>query len=88
MRLRYGELAVSDASGRRLRAGLELSRGHLVVRVWDRGARYPLHIDPFFQQGTKLTGAGETGQGYFGSAVALSADDSTAPYIGAPEGIG
>jgi hypothetical protein len=35
------------------------------------------------QQGAKLTGAGETGAGYFGDAVALSADGSTALIGGA-----
>jgi PKD repeat protein len=35
------------------------------------------------QQGAKLTGGGETGQGDFGSSVALSADGATA-LIGAP----
>src|SRR4029077_12561747 len=35
------------------------------------------------QQGSKLTGGGEVGQGEFGSAVALSADGNTA-LIGAP----
>ena len=81
--LRYGGLSVVDASGRRLRSALGLSGGRLLVRVWDRGARFPLHIDPFIQQGSKLTGGGEAGPAQFGSSVALSADGKTA-LIGAP----
>jgi hypothetical protein len=54
--LRYGGLSVLDASGHRLPAALALSAGRLLVRVWDRGARYPVRIDPFLQQGAKLTG--------------------------------
>ena len=50
----------------------------MLVRVWDRGARYPLRIDPLIQQGEKLTGAGEIASGRFGYSVALSADGDTA----------
>ena len=81
--LRYGGLVASDARGRRLAARLSLSGSRLLVRVADRGARYPLRIDPFIQQGSKLTATDETGQGVFGDSVALSADGNTA-LIGAP----
>ena len=92
--LRYGGLAAIDASGRRLQARLVLKRGRVLVRVVDQGARYPLRIDPFIQQGAKLigscsfactgpNGSGESGEGEFGFSVALSADGSTA-LIGAP----
>ncbi|HEY7537544.1 MAG TPA: IPT/TIG domain-containing protein [Gaiellaceae bacterium] len=37
----------------------------------------------FIQQGDKLTGGGETGNGYFGVSIALSADGSTA-LVGGP----
>jgi hypothetical protein len=65
--LRYGGLSATDASGRQLRAVLALHSGRLLLRVWDRGARYPLRIDPLIQQGSKLTGSGETGAGLFGA---------------------
>jgi Bacterial Ig domain/FG-GAP repeat len=92
--LRYGGLAAIDASGRRLQAQLALQRGRVLVRVVDRGARYPLRIDPFIQQGAKLigncsfgcsgpSGSDESGEGEFGFSVALSADGGTA-LIGAP----
>jgi hypothetical protein len=79
----HGGLSVTDAIGRPLRAALALHGATVLLRVWDRGARYPLRIDPLIQQGAKLTGSGESGAGYFGNMVALSADGNTA-VIGAP----
>ena len=49
--LRYDGLSVVDASGRLVRSAIELSRGRIVLRVWDRGARYPLRIDPMLAAG-------------------------------------
>jgi len=48
--LRYASLVATDARGRVLRSWLELVRGHLLIRVDDRGAVYPLRVDPFVQQ--------------------------------------
>jgi hypothetical protein len=76
--LRYGQLSAFDATGRRLPALMQLRDGRLELRIDDGGARYPLRIDPFVQQGSKLTGGGESGKGLFGFRVALSADGSTA----------
>jgi hypothetical protein len=81
--LRYGGLAVIDARGRPVRATLAVGGGgRLLIRVADRGARYPLRIDPFIQQQAKLvgncSGCGENGNGQFGIAVGLSADGNTA----------
>jgi hypothetical protein len=76
--LRYTGLTAMDVRGRTLRGWLELSAGRLLLRVDARGARYPLQIDPFIQQGGKLTGGGEIGEGEFGFSVALSADGNTA----------
>jgi hypothetical protein len=80
--LRYGQLSAQDATGKRLPATMLLRSGVLELRVDDGGARYPLHIDPFVQQGSKLTGAEES-VGDFGWSVALSASGSTA-LIGGP----
>jgi hypothetical protein len=81
--LRYGELSALDARGRLLPAHMRL-RGHALLLVIDDGhARYPLRIDPFMQQGTKLTGGGETGAAELGTSVALSANGNTA-VVGAP----
>src|SRR3984893_4299483 len=81
--LRYGGLRATDAKGRVLHSWLALSAGRMLLRVDASGARYPLRIDPFFQQGTKLTGSGESGAGLLGYSVALSSDGNTA-LVGAP----
>jgi hypothetical protein len=81
--LRYSGLVAMDASGRQLKAWLEL-RGHrFMLRVDTKHARYPIKIDPFLQQGSSLTGGGEWAEGEFGASVALSADGSTA-VVGGP----
>ncbi|HVY78365.1 MAG TPA: hypothetical protein VG898_07670 [Solirubrobacterales bacterium] len=76
--LRYSGLVATDARGNVLRSWLGLEKGHVLIRVADRDASYPLRIDPMIQQGAKLTGAGAIGTGRFGYAVALSADGNTA----------
>jgi hypothetical protein len=81
--LRYGQLSVRDATGRLLPARLQIHRGTLQLRIADNGARYPLRVDPFVQQGEKLTAGEELGAGQFGKEVALSADGNTA-LIGGP----
>jgi hypothetical protein len=81
--LRYTGLFATDARGHRLASWLELSGGRLLVRVQARGASFPITIDPFFQQGSKLTGGEESGAGEFGASVALSADGNTA-IVGGP----
>jgi hypothetical protein len=76
--LRYTGLSASDARGHTLRSWLQLQGGRLLLRVDIKGARYPLRIDPFIQQGGKLTGSGESGSGDLGWRVALSLDGNTA----------
>jgi hypothetical protein len=76
--LRYGGLVATDASGRQLPASLSLSGSRLLLRVADRGARFPVRIDPFIAQGPKLTASDETGPALFGSSVAVSANGNTA----------
>jgi hypothetical protein len=80
--LRYTGLSVTDAGGRALHSWVQLQRGKVLLRVDSRGARYPLRIDPFIQQGKKLTGGGESGPGSFGGSVALSTDGKTALIAG------
>ena len=48
--LRYAGLRATDARGHSLRAWLQVRDGRVLVRVDDRGARYPLRIDPFVEQ--------------------------------------
>jgi hypothetical protein len=81
--LRYDGLSALDARGRALHAWLSVHAGGLLVHVDDRGAAYPLRIDPLIQQGSKLVGTGASGAAQQGFSVALSADGSTA-LIGGP----
>jgi len=83
--LRYSGLRATDASGRALRGWLELKQGRLLIRLDAAGARYPLRIDPFVQQGEKLTGSGERGEeGDFGYSVAVSSEKGEYAVIGGP----
>jgi hypothetical protein len=83
--LRYGNLSAVDAGGRTLPVQLLLAGDRLELQIDDRGARYPLRIDPFIQQGAKLVPDDEsTRGGSFGFSVALSGDGNTA-LIGGPE---
>jgi hypothetical protein len=82
--LRYGQLRVFDATGRRLAAEMQIRGGSLLLRIDDGRARYPLRIDPFIQQGERLTGSGGIGTAKFGFYVALSSDGNTA-LIGGPD---
>jgi hypothetical protein len=52
--LRYAGLSAVDASGRSLPARLGVSGRRLTLSIDDRGARYPLRIDPYVQA-AKLT---------------------------------
>jgi hypothetical protein len=85
--LRYAGLSALDANGKHLHAWLALHAHRLLIQVDTRGARYPVRIDPFVQQGPKVTGL-TSGVDYFGSSVALSADGSTALVAAPVEGGG
>jgi hypothetical protein len=82
--LRYTGLRATDARGHRLASWLELASGRLLLRVDAAGAKFPLQVDPFLQQGSELKGGGEVGAGRFGASVAISEDGNTA-LIGAPK---
>ncbi|HEY0515505.1 MAG TPA: FG-GAP repeat protein, partial [Solirubrobacteraceae bacterium] len=73
----YGAPSAKDALGHPLRSWLQLQAGQVLLHVDTRRAVYPVRIDPFIQQGSKMT-AGEIGAGQFGVSVALSADGNTA----------
>jgi hypothetical protein len=76
--IRYRGVWARDARGRRLRAWLAVAASQLSVFVDDRGARYPMRVDPFIQQGAKLVGSGASAVAGQGVSVALSGDGSTA----------
>jgi hypothetical protein len=71
--LRYRGLVASDARGRALRSWLELVGGHVLIRVDDRGAVYPLRVDPFVQQ-AELTAGDGAADDKLGGSVAVSGD--------------
>jgi hypothetical protein len=82
--LRYGGLLATDARGHVLRSWLTLAGDRLLIHVDDRGATYPLRIDPLLQhaeQRAELTttdGSIEEGVGW---SVAVSGDTIV---VGAP----
>jgi hypothetical protein len=78
--LRYGGLMVIDAAGHAIPAWLEATGKEVLLRVADRGARYPLLIDPFVQQ-AKLTASDGAANDWFGLSVAMSGDTVI---VGAP----
>jgi hypothetical protein len=84
--LRYGALTVSDAKGAHVPAELEVHGRRLLIRVFDAHAVYPLRIDPFIQQGSKIVPGDEDGSSTFGVSVALSADGNTALIGGEDDG--
>ncbi len=79
--LRYSGVHATDAGGRTLPAWLEMSGGRVLVRVSDRGARYPVRVDPFVQQ-AELTAGDGVGGDEFGYSIAVSGNTVV---VGAPE---
>jgi hypothetical protein len=75
--LRYDHLRAWDANGAPLDATLRYAPGQVTIKVDDRGAAYPITIDPliYLEQKVLATGAAED---YFGLSVALSGDGNTA----------
>jgi hypothetical protein len=69
--LRYDGLLVTDARGHTLRSWLQLLRGRVLIRIDDRGAAYPLRIDPFIQQAELSASNGAEGD-QLGYSVAVS----------------
>jgi hypothetical protein len=78
--LRYAGVRAADARGRALPAWLTLNGARAVLHVSDRGARYPLRIDPFVQQ-TKLSASDGADADEFGYSVAVS---GSTVVVGAP----
>ncbi len=86
--LRYAGLSAQDATGQTLPAWMEIVPSAqanedeaLLLHVNDRGAEYPLLIDPFFQKAQLTSSDGNVGD-WFGSSVAFS-DDSNTIVVGA-----
>jgi hypothetical protein len=79
--LRYAGVSASDARGRALHAWLQVRGGRILVRVDDRGARYPVRIDPFVEQ-AELTASDGAASDEFGYSAAVSGNTVV---VGAPE---
>jgi FG-GAP repeat len=79
--LRYAGVRATDAGGRRVPAWLQLRDGRVLVRVDDRGARYPLRVDPYVQQSAELTASDASEEGALGYSVAVAGDTAV---VGAP----
>jgi hypothetical protein len=83
--LRYAGLRATDAQGHSLRAWFQVRDGRILVRVADRGAVYPIRIDPTVEQAelTPSDGVGCDGNcgDEFGYSVATSGNTVV---VGAP----
>jgi predicted Fe-Mo cluster-binding NifX family protein len=83
--LHYNGLSATDARGRLLPSRLQLHGHRLLIEVNDRGARYPITIDPLIQAAT-LT-ASDTSQGsQFGFRTAVSGSTLVVSGAGAFQG--
>ena len=69
--LEYSGLMSRDAGGKELAAWLEVQGNQLLVKVDDRGARYPIVIDPWMQL-AELTTYDGVANDFFGSATDIS----------------
>jgi hypothetical protein len=86
--LRYEGLVATDASGRRLPASMSVRGGRVILSVDDRGAQYPVTVDPTVTQEAELTSKDGTTNDGFGISVAISGDTIAvgAAYQGIGEG--
>ncbi len=81
-RWEYGTVTATDATGRVLPARVDVEAGDIRIGVDDRGAIYPVVVDPLVQEQALTASDGAAGDA-FGTAVTLSADGNTA-LVGAP----
>jgi hypothetical protein len=71
--LRYAELHTWDASGQEVPSVLALDRDRLAILVDDRGARYPLTVDPLMTS-PAWTAVGGQADAQFGFSVGTAGD--------------
>ena len=75
--LHYGGLRATDAHARTLPAHLAVIGSSVRLVVDDRGAQYPIHIDPYIEN-QKLVASDAAYYDNFGRSVALGGDGNTA----------
>jgi FG-GAP repeat len=90
--LRYSDLSVTDARGKRLPAHMAVAHGRVLISVDTRGARYPLTVDPLINQVGELYASDGVKEAELGDAVAASGStvvvgDSTALRSGIEVGV-
>jgi hypothetical protein len=83
----YGELLVTDASGAILHASMSVDAGRVRIDIRDRGARYPIVVDPLLRaiEARFINEIGPLNE-RLGAAVAVSADGTRA-LVSAPGGV-
>jgi hypothetical protein len=70
--LRYGDLSVTDASGKTLPAHMTVEHGRVLISVDAHGARYPLTVDPLMSVAELYASPGTEEEELGYSAVAVS----------------
>ncbi|HKW16475.1 MAG TPA: Ig-like domain repeat protein [Terriglobales bacterium] len=75
--LRYGGLVASDASGSDLHASMEVVGNELRFHIDDKGAQYPVTIDPMVQSVKLTNSAGICNEALLSSRLALSPSADT-----------
>ncbi|HVI11034.1 MAG TPA: FG-GAP repeat protein, partial [Candidatus Binatia bacterium] len=80
-RLRYAGLTAYDNHGRELRSWLEIQGAHLLIRVDDSVADYPIVVDPTVQL-AKLTASDGASGTWLGYSIAIS---GSTVVVGAPQ---
>lgn len=84
----YTGLSAHDARGRELPSTIEATDRGARIRVDDDAAAYPIVIDPLLAvEEAVLVPAGGVSNGFYGTAIALSADGTLA-FVGEPGGLG
>jgi hypothetical protein len=71
--LRLSALVVRDAADRELPACLDAAPGMLRIHIDDRGAVYPIHVDPLLT-GPSWTAESDQADAHFGGSVASAGD--------------
>ncbi len=79
--LAYRDVFAADAAGRAVPVDVGVDAGRIRLTVDDRGARYPLTVDPLMASFVQsfMSGTGTTSNNNYGTALAIDADRLIAP---------